>query len=180
MVILAVQLTGDKKMINVLYLLKQLETNKLSVLVENIDAPLLDINVALFESEDSGQVKIDHKKDKIEALQEATPSYDVDLADKMLSVIKHYASKEINISAGKLQSWVKNPGLDHNYPYHDYVCTLQYLIDTNQIIEETVTVPQMNKRPFHRFVFLCLKDNPNEEWNSREVNKWIARWDKNK
>lgn len=169
-------------MINILYLLKVLETNKISVLISNIDAPLLDINLALFEAEDNGEIEIDRKKDKIKALKEATPTCDEKIANKLIRVIQHYSKNEVNISVGKLTSWCKNPAMEHNYLYHEYICALQYLIDTGQVIEDIRTVPKSGKRPFHRFVFLCLPENSehNEEWNSREINKWLARWESDK
>lgn len=153
-----------------------LGTKKLSVLIENIDLPLIDINLALFDAEKAGEVEINREKDKIIALQEATPSCNEALADKLYRVIRHYADKEVNITVGKLTGWVKNPMVEYNYPYHEYVTSLQYLIDTKKVIEHEMTVPKTKNRPFHRFVFLCLPGNDNEEWNAREINKFISDW----
>ena len=59
--------------------------------------------------------------------------------------------------------------------------SLQYLIDTNVIEEYEFSVPEIEKkRPYHKFVFLCLPGKPNEEWNAKAVNKWIANWEKKK
>lgn len=150
------------------------------MLISNIDAPLLDINIALWEAEDAGEIKIDQKKDKIKVLKEATPSCDRDLADKIMKVVRHYEKQELNVTVGKLLSWVKNPAMEHNYPYHDYICSLQYLIDTGEVKEEIVSLPKAGDRPFHKFVFLCLDGNPNEEWNSKAINKFIAEFEKSK
>lgn len=167
---------------NLLYLLKALEseTNKLSEIVANIDAPLIDINLALWEAEAAGEIEIDRKTDRIKRLKEPDTNHDEDLANKIIRVVQHYISREENVTVGKLTSWVKNPGIEHNYPYHDYVVALQYLIDSGTILEEIVTLPKIKTRPFRRFVFLCLPNNPNEEWNSKAVNKWIADWEKSK
>lgn len=166
---------------NILYLLHILKTKKLSELVANIDAPMLDINLAIWEAEKNGDVEINVEKDTIEALRPHEVTFDSDLADKLMKVVKHYHSKEMNITRGRLNALAKNAGSDFNYPYHTYVTTLQYLIDSEQIFEEVISVPEIkNKRPYHKFVFLCSPGNPNEDWNREEVNKWIANWNKKK
>lgn len=163
---------------NILYLLKILDTTKLSELVANIDAPFLDLNLAIWEAQRDGLVEINEEKDSIKPLQVHEISFDSDLANKLLRVIQHYASKEINITRGRLTNLVKNVGSEFNYPYHDYLMSLQYLIDSGQVQEAEVSVPKMGKRPYHKFVFLQLPDNPNDDWNRTEVNKWIANWNK--
>lgn len=163
---------------NILYLLKILDTTKLSELVANIDAPFLDLNLAIWEAQRDGLVEINEEKDSIKPLQAHEISFDSDLANKLLRVIQHYCSKEINITRGRLTNLVKNVGSEFNYPYHDYLMSLQYLIDSGQVQEAEVSVPKLGKRPYHKFVFLQLPENPNEDWNRTEVNKWIANWNK--
>lgn len=165
--------------LNVLYLLKILNTNKLSELVANIDAPFLDINLSIWEAKAAGKVEIDEKKGRITALVDHEVTFDADLASKLLRVVQHHASEQVNITRGRLTTLAKNAGSEFNYPYHEYLMALQYLIDTGQVLEMVETIPKSGKRPFHRFVFLCLPDNPNEDWNKEEVNKWIANWNKN-
>lgn len=165
---------------NVPYLLKILGTKKLSELVENIDLPFLDINLILFDAEKAGEVEIDREKDKIKALKEPEITFDPVLANKLLRVIQHYESKEKNITRGKLNSWIKDPVTGLGYGWHEYLMALQYLIDSDQIQEEVVSVPQSGERPYHKFVFLQLPNNPNEDWNRTEVNKWIATWNRKK
>lgn len=167
-------------MINVLYLLKILKTDKLSELVANIDAPVLDFNLAIWEAEKAGQIETDTEKDKIIALMEHEASFDSDLATKLIRVIQHYTSKEMNVTRGRMTNMVKNVGTEFNYPYHEYLMALQYLIDTEQVIEQVVEVPKIGARPYHKFVFLCLGDNPNELWNKNEVNRWLETWNKKK
>lgn len=167
-------------MTNILYLLKILKTNKLSELVQNIDLPALDINLAIWEAERDGKVEIDQEKGTITALVDHEVSFDSDLANKLIRVIQHYTSNEINVTRGRLTILVKNQGQEHNYPYHEYLMALQYLIDSGQVIELEMSVPKVGKRPYHKFVFLCLPENDNEEWNKNEVNKWIANFAKKK
>lgn len=165
---------------NILYLLKILDTKKLSELVANIDAPFLDMNLAIWEAQRDGLVEVDEEKDLITPLKPHEVSFDSDLANKLLRVIQHYCSKEINITRGRLTNLVKNVASEFNYPYHDYLMALQYLIDSGQVTEEVIGIPKLGKRPYHKFVFLQLPENPNEDWNRREVNKWIANWNKKK
>lgn len=166
-------------MTNILYLLKILKTNKISELVANIDLPALDINLAIWEAERDGKVEINQNKDRIKALVEREITFDSDLANKLIRVIQHYASKEINVTRGRLTNLVKSPGQEFNYPYHDYLMALQYLIDSEQITEAVVSVPGIkDKRPPRKFVFLQFLDNPNEAWNKAEINRWISNWNK--
>lgn len=166
---------------NILYLLHILKTDKISELVANIDLPPIDINLAIWDSISAGEIELDENNDKITVLKEHEKTFDSDLASKLLKVVKHYASKELNVTRGRMNSVIKDPSTDKGYPYHEYLMALQYLIDSGQVIEEIVEVPEIKKkRPFHRFVFLCLPDNPNEDWNRNEVNKWIANWNKKK
>lgn len=165
---------------NIPYLLKILGTNKLSELVENIDLSPLDINLALDDAENAGQIEIDRKKDKIKVLKEPEISFDSDLASKLLRTMQNYEKREKNITRGKLNSWIKDPMTGVGYPWHEYLMALQYLIDSGQIQQEVVKVPKTDKRPYHVFVFLQFADNPNEDWNRSVVNNWIANFAKKK
>lgn len=167
-------------MVNIPYLLKILNTNKLPVLVANIDLPFLDINLAIWDSEKAGEIEIDKKKNKVKVLVEPEISFHSDLANKLVRVMQHYESKQTNITRGYLNNLVKNQGSQFNYPYHEYLMSLQYLIDSKQIEEGVVEVPKAGKRPYHKFVFLQFPDNPNEDWNRNEVNNWIANFAKKK
>lgn len=165
---------------NIPYLLKILGTNKLSELVANIDLAPIDLNLAIWDSIKAGQIEVDEKKDRVKALVDPEVSFDSDLANKLLRVIQHYASKEINVTRGTLNGVIKDPATGNGYPWHQYIMALQYLIDSGQVLEEQIAVPKTGQRPYHNFVFLCLEGNPNEEWNAREVNKWIANFKPNK
>lgn len=166
---------------NISYLLKILDTNKLSVLVENIDLPLIDINLLLWDAEKAGEIEVDMDKDKVKALKEPEVTFDSDLSSKLLRVLQHYESKEKNITRGKLNGWIKDPATGLGYPYHEYLMALHYLIDSGQVETDVISVPEIkDKRPFHKFVFLQFPDNPNEDWNRNEVNKWIANFAKKK
>lgn len=165
---------------NILYLLKILKTNKISELVQNIDLPPIDINLALWDAEKTGQIQIDEKKGTIKALGKHEISFDSDLATKLIRVIQHYVGKEVNVTRGTLNGIIKDPSTDKGYPWHEYLMALQYLIDSEQVVEMEVDVPKSGDRPFHKFVFLGLGDNPNDDWNRREVNKWIHNFAKKK
>lgn len=165
---------------NIPYLLKILKTDKIKDLVQNIDLPPIDINLAIWDAVTAGQIELNEEKGTIKALVEPEISFDSDLANKLIRVIQHYASKETNVTRGTLNGVIKDPSTDKGYPWHDYIAALNYLIESDQVIEMEVDVPASGERPYHKFVFLCLPDNDNEEWNSREVNKWIATWNKQK
>lgn len=165
---------------NIPYLLKILDTRKLSELVANIDLPPLDINLALDEAESMGEISIDRKKDKIKLLVEPEITFDSDLASKLLRTMQQYEKRELNITRGRLNSLIKDPASGRGYGYHEYLMALHYLIDSDQIEQKIETVPKEGQRPFHRFVFLQFKDNPNDDWNRGVINNWIATWNKNK
>jgi hypothetical protein len=165
---------------NIPYLLKILDTNKLSELVANIDLPPLDLNLIIWDAEKAGQIEINDKKDRVKALTEPEITFDSDLASKLLRVMQQYESQELNVTRGRLNSMIKDPTTNIGYPYHEYLMALHYLIDSGQITQEEVSVPKNKDRPYHKFVFLQFPDNPNEDWNRGEVNKWIANFNKKK
>jgi hypothetical protein len=165
---------------NIPYLLKILGTNKLSELVANIDLPPLDINLLIWDAEKAGQIKLDLDKDRITVLKAPEATFDSDLASKLLRTMQHYEAQETNITRGRLNNAIKDPSTGKGYAYHDYLMAMQYLIDSEQIEQEVVSVPKLGERPYHKFVFLQFPDNPNEDWNRNEVNKWIANFNKKK
>lgn len=148
--------------------------------MQNIDLPPIDINLAIWDAVNDGWIEVDEKKDKITPLRVPEVSFDADLSNKLIRVIQHYASKEINVTRGTLNSVIKDPTTDRGYPWHEYIMALHYLIESGQVVEEIVGVPKEGKRPYHKFVFLCLPENDNDEWNKREVNKFVANWRKQK
>lgn len=170
-------------MINILYLHKTLKTNKLSEFVGAIDAAPLDINIAIWDAIEHGEIEINEKKDRIRVVEghEAAPFLDRDLADKILRVVKQFNKEQTNPTRGRMMGYMKEPSTGQGYPVHEALMTLQAMIDNGEIVEFVTSVPEVKKkRPFHRFVFLCLPENENEEWNAKAVNKWIANWEKKK
>lgn len=145
-----------------------------------MDMAPLDLNLVIGDAEYAGQIEVDRDKDYVAALAEPEVSFDSDLAGKLLRVMQQYERQEINITRGRLNSLIKDPETGLGYPWHEYLMALQYLIDSGQIVETEVSVPKTPKRPYHKFVFLGFPDNDNEEWNSREVNKWIDNFAKAK
>lgn len=167
-------------MINIPYLLKILDTKKLSELVANIDLPPLDINLLIWDAEKDGQIKLDVDKDQVTAIAEPEITFDSDLASKLLRTMQHYETQELNITRGRLNSVIKDPASGKGYAWHEYLMALHYLIDSDQIEQETVEVPKKGDRPLHKFVFLQFPENPNDDWNRNEVNKWVANFAKKK
>lgn len=168
-------------MINVPYLLKILDTDKISELMAVIDLPPIDANLAIWDAEKAGQIEINEEKGLVRALVEPEQSFDSDLASKLLRVMQKYQSEEINVSLGYLTKLMKDPETTLGYGNHEFLMALQYLIDSGQIEKDVISVPEIKgKRPFHKFVFLQFPDNPNDDWNRNEVNKWIANWEKKK
>lgn len=167
---------------NILYLLKCIDSNKLSDLTAAIDMPPIDLNLAIWGAIERGEIEIDENKDRVKALKDdAEAWHNPDLASKLIRVFQHYAENEANITRGRLSSYMKDPVTGQGYPIHEFVMTLQYLIDQGTIEEEVISVPELKgKRPYHRFVFLCLPGNDNQEWNAKAVNKWIADFEKAK
>lgn len=165
---------------NILYLLKTIDSNKLSDLVAAIDAAPIDINLAIWDAIDNGDIEVDGNKDRVKALKEAEEWHSPLLANMIIRVVQHYAKNETNITRGRLDADMKDPTTGDGYKWHEYLMTLQAMIDKGVIIEDIRTVPKTKNRPFHRFVFLCLPENDNEEWNSRQINKWIDNFKPNK
>lgn len=187
---------------NVAYLLKCLDTEVLDELVANIDTPPLDMNLALWDAVDRGEIeindeetvvsKLDNKEHtgRVKLLVEPTPSSDPDLKNKILRTIQHYSRDEVNINRGRLNSQVKDMSTGKGYGWHEYIMAVQHLIDEGLVVQHVIDVPASTKekisksgkkktkvlRPAHKFAFLGLAENEdkNEEWNARAVNKWIA------
>lgn len=165
-------------MVNIPCLLKILNTKKLSELVANIDLPPLDLNLLIWDAEKAGEIEVNLEKDKVTALTEPEITFDSDLASKLLRTLQHYEVREINATRGRLNSLIKDPSTGEGYPYHEYLLALNYLTESGQVIEMPVEVPKTGKRLYKKFVFLCFPDNDNETWNKKEVNNFIANWNK--
>lgn len=165
------------------YLIKTIKSNKLSDLVNVIDEVPLDMNLALWEAEKTGTIRIDQRKDRVEILTDVVePWHDPDLANKIIRVVQHYAEGDASINRGRLDGQIKDPITGEGYKRYQYLMTLQYLVDQGQIIEEVVSVPGIRgKRPARKFVFLNLPEykEQNHEWNAKAVNDWLAEVEKN-
>lgn len=159
---------------NIPYLLQKLNTAKLSELVANIDLPVLDMNLAIWDSIDKGEIRVDEDEDIAELLIEPVPSMDEDLGSKLLRVVQHYAKNGSNVTRGRLNSYIKDPVTNQGYGWHEYITTVEFLIDKGTIVQEVIEVPGVKKkRPPHKFAFLGLPENDNTEMNAKAVNKWI-------
>lgn len=161
---------------NIAYLLKCLDTTKLSELVEQIEMVPLDMNLALWAAEDAGEIEIDQAKERVKLLAETTPQWhNPDLTNKLLRTIQHYAKSETNPTRGRMNSLIKDPMTNIGYLTHEYIMSMQYLVDNGQVTEETISVPKSGHRPYQQFIFYGLPENGdnNKEWNAKVVNKWI-------
>lgn len=165
---------------NILYLLKAMGSNKLSDLVATVDAPPLDMDLAIWDAIDAGEIEVDAKKDRVKALKEADPWYDEELSSKLLRMIQHYVREGTNPTRGRMDGEIKDATTGNGYPWHVYLMTRQHLVDTGVIVEDIVSVPKTKQRPFQRFVFMGLPGNDNEEMNAKAVNKWLAQWENRK
>lgn len=178
---------------NIPFLLSILETESIEDLVANIDAAPLDMNLAIWESIDRGEIEVNDEEGTVKLLKKPEPSSDPELRNKILRTIQHYARDEVNITRGRLNSQVKDMSTGKGYAWHEYLCAVQHLIDDKIIVADEVDVPQSTKkftdkkgrkkekilRPAHKFVFLGLAENAevNQEWNARAVNKWIDEFE---
>lgn len=177
---------------NIPYLVTILKTDKLSEVISNIDLVPLDMNLAVWDSIDRGEIEIDEEIDFIKVLGVAVqPSSDDDLRLKLIRVVQHYAKNETNITRGRLNTQVKDSTSGNGYRWHEYIMALQHLVDRGHVTEEVVEIPevvevkvsnrgkrkQVVTRPEHKFVFLGLPGNDNKDWNLRAVNKWLAETD---
>lgn len=173
---------------NIAYLVKIVGSEKLLDTVGLVDAPPLDMNIAIWEAIKRGDIRVeedeDPEKSKIYLLNEnPEPWHDSDLATKIIKVAQHYATLELNVNKGRLDGYIKDPVSGKGYPMHEYLMTLQFLLDSGQLVQEVVSVPGIKgKRPPHKFAFLCLPENAeqNQEWNAKQVNNWIDNWKPNK
>lgn len=185
---------------NIAYLLKCLDTEVLDELVANIDTPPLDMNLAIWDAIDRGEIEVDEEAGievdgkthigTVKLLVEPTPSSDSDLKNKILRTIQHYSRDEVNITRGRLNSQVKDMSTGKGYGWHEYIMAVQHLIDEGTVVQQVIDVPAVTKekvsksgkrkveviRPAHKFAFLGLAENEdkNEEWNAIAVSKWIA------
>lgn len=166
---------------NILYLLKVLDTHKISELVEAIDAPPIDINLALWDATEKGEVEIKWDKDRIKTLKKAVPWHDAELERKLLRVIRRYNNQGESITRGRMTGWIQDPVTRKGYPFHEYLMTLQWLIDNGHVVERKIKIPEIkDKRPYKEFDFLDLAAFDNEAWQKKAVSKWLAEFDNNK
>lgn len=146
-----------------------------------LDLTPLDIDLVLEDALRAGEISLDKVKDRVALLvpdEDVETWHNPELADKLLRTIQNYVANEKNITQGRMNGLIKDPMSQRGYLVHEYIMSLRYLIDSGQVVEEIVSVPKSGKRPYHKFVFLCLPENDNQEWNAKAVNKWIADFEK--
>lgn len=179
---------------NVAYFLSILNTEKFSELIIEIDAVSLDMNLAIWDAIERGEIEVDEENDTVKLIK-FEPSCDEVLADKLYRTIKHYADNKAVATRGRLNPQVKDPKTGIGYAWHEYIMSLQYLIDTGKVVQKIITVPERKghkigkkgkriefiARPEHTFAFLCLPENEkyNDDWCAASVNRWLAEIDPN-
>jgi len=164
-----------------LTLLKALDTTDLQKVVANISLAPLDIDLMLYDAQESKQIKIDKKKDTIKALGEPERYYDAELAKKLAAIIRRYDEQEANITFNRLQELALGMGGLWGYRAHDFVCSLYALeqgwTDLPKVNKYEISVPEIkNKRPANTFVFYTFFDH--QEFGAKAVNAFIDEWQK--
>lgn len=159
-------------------LLKALDTNKLDVLVANMELPPIDIDVMLYEAEEKGEIKIDRKKNRVEILKEPeSPYHDARLTHKIAQLIQYYDKQEANITLGRLKSVCVETATGIGYPRHDFLCSMYVLEQDGDVNTYEISVPEVkNKRPANKFKFYTFLDH--QEFGARAVNEYIDQHDK--
>lgn len=172
---------------NLPYILKTLKTTKLSELVANIDAPPIDINIALWDAVKNGSIELNEAKDKVKLLVEVeTPKNmtieEIEMRQKVLRVIDEFGKREALPTRGRLIGYIKDPVTQQGYKTHDLIVAVQSLLDEGLIVEKILSVPAIKDvRPFNRFVFYGFPDNQQmDEWAEKAIAKWLAQFDKKK
>lgn len=170
-----------------LTLIDALKTTDLKTVVGYLDMVPLDIDLMLYEAQESGAIEINKEKGKIKALIPAGALYyDGDLAEKLLKIIKRYDDQDANITRNRLEEITLNLNGKRGYPIHDFVCTM-YALENRQdkswpeVFKYEISVPEVksNKkimRPANTFIFYTLLDH--QEFGSKAVNDFISQWDK--
>lgn len=170
-----------------LTLLEALKTDDLKTVVGYLDMAPLDIDLLLYEAQESGVIEINKEKAKIKALMPAGALYyDGELAEKLLKIIKRYDDQEANITRNRLEEITLNLNGKRGYPIHDFICTL-YALENGQdktwpeVHKYEISVPEIknNKkiiRPANTFIFYTLLDH--QEFGAKAVNDFIEQWDK--
>lgn len=166
-----------------LTLLKALNTTDLQKVVGHLSLAPLDIDLLLYDAQESGEIAVDKTKGKITALKEpANLYYDDKLADKLVRMISRYDEQEANITRNRLEEVTLALGMPHGYPIHDFMCTM-YALEQGAatgcptVNRYEISVPEIKKkRPANTFVFYTLL--PHQEFGSKAVNDFIAEWDK--
>lgn len=154
-------------------LLRALNTNKLDILVANMEMPPIDIDVMLYEAEEAGEVKIDRKKNTIEVIADKGFNYqNVALRGKVEQLIHFYDKQEANITKSRLEGVILDPARNFGYPLHDYYCTMYALEQDGEVKTYELSVPEIkNKRPYRNFKFYTYLDH--QEFGARAVNNFI-------
>ena len=127
--------------INIPYVLHVYEIDKLSVLVENLDASTLDINLALWHYEKMGVIKIDSDNDKIEVIGPWDKTLeDRALIGKIRTLVAFYNEDGRAVNRGKIEGHTFSNSSRFDPPRQDFFLALDWAVENGELFTETVEV----------------------------------------
>lgn len=162
-----------------LTLLKALNTTKLDTIVSRLALAPIDVDVLLYDAQESGDVEIDLKKRKIKALREPDTLYsNTELLTQMRKLIAYYDKQDANITKTRLEMVVLDPAGTNGYPLHDFICSLYVLEQQDDIKKYAISVPKTKDSPAHTFEFYTFLDH--EKFGQEAVNDFKKQFEKKK
>lgn len=172
-------------MLNIPYIATVYKINKISSLIENIDAPVLDINLALWDAEDSGLIKLDREKDTIEVLEFGRTLPNPELLAKLKEVIAWYNADGRAVNRNKLVSHTFSNSTRFDPPRQDFFCGLDWAVENGQIIAHEVEVElpagkKGNRTKTAKFVVYSLPEYDAKEMVDNFIDDVKASRKKNK
>lgn len=160
-------------------LIKALNTDDTLKIVSHLSLPPIDIDLLLYEGQESGVLEVSKDKKKIKLLKNPTELYyNSELLDKIKSIIKHYDRQEANITYNRLFEIACNlnhPNEKYGYLKHDFVCTMYYLEESGDVNFYQINVPAIkDKRPYNEFKFYTFLDH--QEYGAKAVSDFIDQF----
>lgn len=160
-----------------LTLIKALGTDDLIEVIKRISLAQIDIDVMLYEAQESGAVEIDKEKGKVKVIKDPeTIYYNEKLLSQIKKIIRFYDQQEANITRSRLENIVTDPVGIHGYPIHDFYCTMYYLDESGVVNKYSIDVPKKGERPAHTFEFYTYLDH--KEFGAKAVNNFIDQFSK--
>lgn len=128
-------------MLNIPYILSVYEIKKLSHLIENIDAPVIDINLALWAYEKEGVITIDRKKDTVDITGKWVKTFENnELLGKLKEVVRFYNQDGRAVNRGKLEAHTFSQSSRYDPPRQDFFLALDWAVEQGEIFKEEVEI----------------------------------------